>query len=146
MSRRLCPTSFCVGCRVAEATTDVGPGIANPGRTRSACKSDRPDLGPRTRGSSAGRADSPSDCGMPVLYRHWRPRSCWVRSVTCVLGTQALQSSGRGDCKPLLPSFEGQATLTDARAADMMAGLWYLNIHTARYPGGETRGQLELVK
>ena len=47
---------------------------------------------------------------------------------------------------PLPASFEGQATLTDAQAADLMAGLWYVNIHTARYPGREIRGQLELVK
>jgi hypothetical protein len=47
---------------------------------------------------------------------------------------------------PLPPSFEGQATLTDAQAADMLAGRWYVNIHTARYPGGEIRGQLEKVK
>jgi CHRD domain len=47
---------------------------------------------------------------------------------------------------PLPASFEGQATLTDAQAADMMAGLWFANIHTARYPGGEIRGQLERVK
>jgi hypothetical protein len=47
---------------------------------------------------------------------------------------------------PLPPSFEGHATLTDAQVADMMAGRWYVNIHTARYPGGEIRGQLELVK
>jgi len=47
---------------------------------------------------------------------------------------------------PLPPSFDGQATLTDAQAADMTAGRWYVNIHTARYPGGEIRGQLEPVK
>jgi hypothetical protein len=47
---------------------------------------------------------------------------------------------------PLPASFEGQAPLTDAQAAEMVAGLWYVNIHTARYPGGEVRGQLELVK
>ncbi|MBO0763530.1 MAG: CHRD domain-containing protein [Hyphomicrobiaceae bacterium] len=48
--------------------------------------------------------------------------------------------------KPLPRSFEGHATLTDAQAADMMAGLWYVNIHTTAYPGGEVRGQLEMVK
>src|SRR5262245_36926138 len=47
---------------------------------------------------------------------------------------------------PLPPSFEGQTTLTDDQAADMMAGLWYVNIYTARYPGGEIRGHLELAK
>jgi hypothetical protein len=37
---------------------------------------------------------------------------------------------------------EGSATLTDAQAADMMAGRCYLNVHTAANPGGEIRGQV----
>jgi hypothetical protein len=39
-------------------------------------------------------------------------------------------------------SFEGSATLTDAQAADLVAGRWYLNLHTAAYPAGEIRGQV----
>jgi hypothetical protein len=39
-------------------------------------------------------------------------------------------------------SFEGSATLTDAQAADLAAGRWYLNLHTAAYPAGEIRGQV----
>ncbi len=38
----------------------------------------------------------------------------------------------------------GHATLTPAQAADLVAGKWYANIHTARYPGGEIRGQMTL--
>ncbi|MEP7029817.1 MAG: CHRD domain-containing protein, partial [Pseudolabrys sp.] len=34
------------------------------------------------------------------------------------------------------------ATLTDAQEADMMAGKWYVNVHTANNKGGEIRGQL----
>jgi len=37
---------------------------------------------------------------------------------------------------------EGSATLTDAQAADLMAGKYYVNIHTAANPGGELRGQV----
>jgi hypothetical protein len=37
---------------------------------------------------------------------------------------------------------DGDATLTPAQAADLLAGLWYVNIHTAANPGGEIRGQV----
>ena len=39
---------------------------------------------------------------------------------------------------------EGSATLTAAQVADLMAGRWYANIHTAAHPGGEIRGQMTL--
>jgi hypothetical protein len=37
---------------------------------------------------------------------------------------------------------KGTAVLTDAQAADLLAGKWYANIHTAQNPGGEIRGQV----
>ncbi|MGA2129444.1 MAG: CHRD domain-containing protein [Xanthobacteraceae bacterium] len=37
---------------------------------------------------------------------------------------------------------KGSAVLTEAQAADLVAGRWYANIHTARNPGGEIRGQM----
>jgi hypothetical protein len=37
---------------------------------------------------------------------------------------------------------EGNATLTDAQAADLVAGKYYVNIHTQANPGGEIRGQV----
>lgn len=39
-------------------------------------------------------------------------------------------------------AFEGSATLTDTQAEDLMAGKWYVNIHTATYKAGEIRGQV----
>jgi CHRD domain len=36
----------------------------------------------------------------------------------------------------------GTATLTDAQAADLAAGKWYVNVHTAANRGGEIRGQI----
>ena len=38
--------------------------------------------------------------------------------------------------------FQGSADLTDAQAADLMAGKWYVNIHTDAHKGGEIRGQV----
>ena len=36
----------------------------------------------------------------------------------------------------------GSAPITDAQAAEMIAGMYYFNVHTAKHPGGEIRGQL----
>ena len=41
---------------------------------------------------------------------------------------------------------EGEATLTAAQIADLMAGKWYANVHTAANPGGEIRGQVSAAK
>ncbi|MDB5928569.1 MAG: domain containing protein [Polaromonas sp.] len=43
---------------------------------------------------------------------------------------------------PVRSPLEGRATLTPAQVADLMAGRWYANVHTAAYPGGEVRGQM----
>jgi CHRD domain-containing protein len=37
---------------------------------------------------------------------------------------------------------KGTATLTDAQAADLEGGRWYVNVHTAANRGGEIRGQV----
>ena len=39
-------------------------------------------------------------------------------------------------------TLKGEATLTDAQAADLESGKWYFNIHTAANKGGEIRGQV----
>jgi hypothetical protein len=46
----------------------------------------------------------------------------------------------------LASPIEGQATLTAAQETDLLAGNWYFNVHTAKNPGGEIRGQVEQVK
>ena len=37
----------------------------------------------------------------------------------------------------------GEATLTDEQMRQVLGGLWYVNIHTEKYPDGEIRGQVE---
>ena len=41
---------------------------------------------------------------------------------------------------------EGSAMVTDGQIKDLEAGKWYINIHTAKYPDGEIRGQVEKAK
>ena len=46
---------------------------------------------------------------------------------------------------PISPSaspFAGSAILTDAQAAELLAGKWYVNVHTEANKGGEIRGQV----
>ena len=43
----------------------------------------------------------------------------------------------------LASPISGTATLTDAQIADLEAGKWYFNVHTAAHKGGEIRGQLK---
>ena len=44
---------------------------------------------------------------------------------------------------PVSSPMSGQATLTPAQFADLNAGKWYVNVHTAANRPGEIRGQLK---
>ncbi len=41
---------------------------------------------------------------------------------------------------------EGSAAITDAQLADLKAGKYYINVHTAKFPDGEIRGQVMAAK
>ena len=40
------------------------------------------------------------------------------------------------------PPVVGNSVITAAQANDLLAGLWYLNLHTSTFGGGEIRGQV----
>ncbi len=46
---------------------------------------------------------------------------------------------------PLGSPIVGQAIITAPQEADLLAGLWYVNVHTNLHPGGEIRGQVAPV-
>ena len=48
------------------------------------------------------------------------------------------------DIAPGNPSI-GSTTITAGQAADLLNGLWYINIHSTLHPGGEIRGQVGRV-
>lgn len=59
----------------------------------------------------------------------------------------AAPGSNAGVVLPFKPPYtsplRGEAQLTPAQIADVKAGLWYVNLHTAQFPGGELRGQVK---
>lgn len=61
----------------------------------------------------------------------------------------AMAGSNAGVVVPFAGSraspIKGSATLTAAQMADLMAGKWYVNLHTAASPGGEIRGQVRVT-
>jgi hypothetical protein len=52
--------------------------------------------------------------------------------------TLALAPGGAPPSSPL----SGSSRIDDDKAADLLAGKWYVNIHTAANPNGEIRGQV----
>ncbi len=47
-----------------------------------------------------------------------------------------------GNISGLISPSIGSAPITDPNEASIIAGLWYLNIHSTVFPGGEIRGQV----
>lgn len=47
-----------------------------------------------------------------------------------------------GNISGLTAPSAGNAVLTAGQGNDLLAGLWYVNIHTSANPGGEIRGQV----
>ncbi|WP_198064088.1 CHRD domain-containing protein [Neptunomonas qingdaonensis] len=79
----------------------------------------------------------------------------WDISWSGLLGTFTLahfhgpalsgQNAGVELTIPVFPPSDlsmGSATITALQAADLLNDLWYINIHSARDPGGEIRGQV----
>jgi len=45
--------------------------------------------------------------------------------------------------EPLASPINGSATLTDEQITQLKDGKWYFNLHTAKFPDGEIRGQVK---
>ncbi len=58
----------------------------------------------------------------------------------------AAAGSNAGVVLPFKPPYtspiRGEAQVKPEQVADIKAGLWYVNLHTAQYPAGELRGQV----
>lgn len=50
-----------------------------------------------------------------------------------------------GSVSGLTSPMSGSATISDDQEAQLLDGLWYINIHTEAYPAGEIRGQVQVI-
>ena len=62
-------------------------------------------------------------------------------------GAQANAGAGSGSLATgsatmWLDDMTNNFSWNDQQVGDLLAGLWYINIHTADFPGGEIRGQV----
>jgi hypothetical protein len=72
-----------------------------------------------------------ADLTGPALGAHFHGPSEPGKNAGIVLPFKTVQSP-----------IQGTATLTENQVADILAGKWYANVHTAANPGGEVRGQM----
>lgn len=101
---------------------------------------------PPTSTSGSGNATLKLDEGTKVLSWTVTYKGLSGPATAGHLHGPALPGANAGVVVPFKGSvaspFTGNATLTDAQIADLKAGKWYVNIHTAANPGGEIRGQV----
>lgn len=50
-----------------------------------------------------------------------------------------------GDISGISSPSIGSATISVGQGADLLAGLWYINIHSTVFPAGEIRGQVQVI-
>lgn len=98
-------------------------------------------------------SDSKGTGSLAVTYDTASKKLTWKGAYTGLTGAAtaahfhgpADAGKNAGVAVPIGPAtspLAGMATLTDAQAADLAAGKWYVNVHTAKFPNGEIRGQV----
>lgn len=78
---------------------------------------------------------------MTVTYQQMTPTAWHIHNGAEGTNGPVLFNLGNTFTSP----YNYSTTLTEAQEADLKAGNYYVNIHSTTYPGGEIRGQLELV-
>lgn len=97
-------------------------------------------------------ADSPATGSAVVVVDTATKKLSWTVSYSGLTGEAtaahfhgpAVAGENAGPVVDISGAIEsGSADLTDQQLADLQTGKWYLNVHSAKFPDGEIRGQVE---
>jgi hypothetical protein len=133
----------------AAATVTTPPAAPTPGATHLATFTTRlagSNMVPPVATPAMGSADAVLDTQTRLL--RWKVTFSGLSGPVTMAhfhGPAAVGANAGvalGFAAPLGSPYEGRATLTVQQAGDLMAGRWYVNVHTAKFPGGEIRGQM----
>jgi hypothetical protein len=138
MSNKLMLTTLALGAAVAFA----GPAFADKMKATLDGKTEVPP----NASAGTGTADIDYDAASKKLS--WKVTYSGLSGPATAAHFHGPAEAGKNAgvavpiANPNTSPVEGTATLTDAQAADLVAGKYYVNIHTAANPGGEIRGQV----
>ena len=137
MSNKTMLVTFTLGAAIAFA----GPAFADKMKAALDGKAQVP---PNTS-AATGTADLDYDPASKKLS--WKLSYSGLSGPATAAHFHAAEAGKNGGVAVAIPNAgsspaEGSATLTDAQAADLLAGKYYVNVHTAAHPGGEIRGQV----
>jgi hypothetical protein len=98
--------------------------------------------------ASGGSGDAEVRYDPKTGFVHWRVSHAGLSGP--VTGAHIHGPAGPGQNAGILIPFgnlqatpiTGQARITPEQLGQLSSGQWYVNLHTARHPGGEVRGQL----
>jgi hypothetical protein len=97
--------------------------------------------------TSAGFGNAEIDYDPATKIMRWKVTHSGLAGVTSAYfhGPADAGKTGHPDI-PILDAAtspaEGSVTLTDKQVGYLLAGKYYVNVHTYKYPGGEVRGQV----
>ncbi len=145
MEKSMTPSSTPAGAATTASTTSASMPMASGNMASfSAPLSVAAEVPPVT-GAGTGMLDATFDKGSNVLSWKMTYSGLSGPATAAHFHGPAMPGANAGVVVPFAsatsPS-EGKATLTAPQVADLMAGKWYANVHTAANPGGEIRGQL----
>ena len=130
------------------ATLALGAAVAFAGQALAADKmkatlSGKSEVPPNT---SAGTGTAELDYDAASKKLNWKVTYSGLSGPATAAHFHAAEKGKNGGVAvPISPSaspMEGSATLNDQQAADLLAGRWYVNVHTETNKAGEIRGQM----